>query len=196
MNIVVMVSGNGSNLQAIIDAVECGGIPGASIALVISSQADAYALTRASKHGIHVLTAGKNEYQDEKDRTNAILNALKNADADLVVLAGYMQILPLEIINAYEGRIINIHPSLIPKYCGKGYYGLRVHKAVIDAGENVSGATVHYVDEGVDSGPIIIQETVPVLKGDDAESLAARVLDTEHRLLVDALRAIALERWG
>ena len=190
MNLAVLVSGNGSNLQAVIDAIENGGLSGAKIVLVISSQAEAYALTRASSHGIPAMTIGKREYPDESKRTTAILSALKNAGAELVVLAGYMQILPSEIIKAYENRIINIHPSLIPKYCGKGYYGIRVHQAVIDAGETESGATVHYVDEDIDSGPIILQEKAPVYQGDDAASLAARVLEVEHRLLVRAIGMI------
>jgi phosphoribosylglycinamide formyltransferase-1 len=193
MNIAVMVSGNGSNLQALIDAIENGGIPGATIVSVISSQPEAYALTRASKHGIPVFTAGRKEYPDENERHKAISDALKKADADLIVLAGYMLILPSEIIRAYKNRIINIHPSLIPKYCGKGYYGLRVHQAVIDAGESESGATVHYVDEGIDTGPVILQARVKVVQGDDAETLAARVLEAEHRLLVSAVRKIVDE---
>ena len=190
MNLAVLVSGHGSNLQAVIDAIENGGITGAAIVLVISSKAGAFALTRASRRGIPALTVGKREYPDDSERTTVILSALKNAEVDLVLLAGYIQILPTEIIKAYENRIINIHPSLIPKYCGKGYYGMRVHQAVIDAGETESGATVHYVDEDIDSGPIILQEKAPVYQDDTAASLAARILEIEHRLLVKAIRMI------
>ncbi|GHU49548.1 phosphoribosylglycinamide formyltransferase [Clostridia bacterium] len=190
MNVVVMVSGNGSNMQAIIDAIEKGRLPGAEIVMVISSNASAYALERAKNHNIPYFVAGRTEFPVEKDRTAAILAALKSSEAELIVLAGYMSILAPDIIRAYEKRIINIHPSLIPKHCGMGYFGMRVHESVLRSGDRESGATVHFVDEGVDTGQIIIQDRVPVLEGDDADTLAARVLETEHRILVKAINMI------
>jgi phosphoribosylglycinamide formyltransferase-1 len=188
-----MVSGGGTNLQAIIDAIESGEIADARIVLVVSSRADAYALSRAAAHGIPTFVAGKAEFEEEADRSAAIASALRGAGADLIVLAGYMHILEPRLIREFAGRIINIHPSLIPKYCGRGFYGKRVHRAALDAGERESGATVHRVDEGVDTGPILLQERVPVCAGDDADSLAARVLAAEHRILVQAIRQMAEE---
>jgi phosphoribosylglycinamide formyltransferase-1 len=193
LNIAVLVSGGGTNLQAVIDAVESGEIADARIVLVISSRADAYALTRAASHGIPALVVGKAEFPDAADRSVAMLAALRGADADLIVLAGYMHILEPQFIHAFAGRIINIHPSLIPKYCGRGFYGKRVHLAVLEAGERESGATVHCVDEGVDTGPIVLQERVPVYADDDADALAARVLAAEHRILVRAVKQIATQ---
>jgi phosphoribosylglycinamide formyltransferase-1 len=190
LNIAVMVSGGGTNLQAIIDAVESGRIEGARIVLVVSSRAGAYALTRASTHGIPIFVAGKSEFPDDEERGAAIASALREAGADLIVLAGYMSILSPQLVGGFAGRIINIHPSLIPKHCGMGFYGKRVHMSVLAAGDAESGATVHYVDEGVDTGPIILQERVPVRAGDDEDSLAARVLEVEHRILVRAINRL------
>ncbi len=176
--VAVLVSGGGTNLQALIDKVADGQLDDVEIVRVISSREDAFALTRAEKAGI--ITAVAREQQE-------VLKELKASGAEIVVLAGYMRVLSPEIIAEYRDRIINIHPSLIPKYCGKGFYGMRVHKAVIEAGEKESGATVHYVDEGVDTGAIILQEKVPVLDGDTPETLAARVLETEHEILARGL---------
>lgn len=176
--VAVLVSGGGTNLQALIDKVADGQLDDVEIVRVISSREDAFALTRAEKAGI--ATAVAREQQE-------VLKELKASGAEIVVLAGYMRVLSPEIIAEYRDRIINIHPSLIPKYCGKGFYGMRVHKAVIEAGEKESGATVHYVDEGVDTGAIILQEKVPVLDGDTPETLAARVLETEHEILARGL---------
>lgn len=176
--VAVLVSGGGTNLQALIDKVADGQLDDVEIVRVISSRGDAFALTRAEKAGI--TTAVAREQQE-------VLKELKASGAEIVVLAGYMRVLSPEIIAEYRDRIINIHPSLIPKYCGKGFYGMRVHKAVIEAGEKESGATVHYVDEGVDTGAIILQEKVPVLDGDTPETLAARVLETEHEILARGL---------
>lgn len=176
--VAVLVSGGGTNLQALIDKVADGQLDDVEIVRVISSREDAFALTRAEKAGI--TTAVAREQQE-------VLKELKASGAEIVVLAGYMRVLSPEIITEYRDRIINIHPSLIPKYCGKGFYGMRVHKAVIEAGEKESGATVHYVDEGVDTGAIILQEKVPVLDGDTPETLAARVLETEHEILARGL---------
>jgi len=188
--IVVLVSGGGSNLQAIIDRVWDGAIPNAEIACVISSKPDAYALTRAEQAGIKGVVVSAADYPNQEDRTKALLDALRAAQPDLIVLAGYMRVLEPAVIEQYAGRIINIHPSLIPKYCGKGFYGERVHQAVLAGGETVSGATVHFVDEGIDTGDIILQRQVPVEEGDDAASLAARVLTVEHQILPEAIRII------
>ncbi|MDR1136297.1 MAG: phosphoribosylglycinamide formyltransferase [Clostridiales Family XIII bacterium] len=185
-----MISGGGTNLQALIDAVKTGAIQGARIALVISSKQDAYGMTRAAENGIAAVSIGKAEFPDAAEREAAISGALQRAKIDIIVLAGYMSILPPGLIREYEWRIINIHPSLIPKHCGMGFYGKRVHTAVLAAGDRESGATVHYVDEEVDSGQIIIQERVPVMDGDDADSLAARVLEAEHRILVAAVNKV------
>lgn len=191
LRIAVLVSGGGTNLQAVIDGVESGVIPDAKIVRIISSNSRAFSLERAKRHGISGVVIGRETHVDAAERTEAILAELKEAETDLVVLAGYMSILAPEMIRAYEGRIINIHPSRIPKYCGMGFYGKRVHQAVLDGGETESGATVHYVDEGVDSGPIILQSCVPVLKEDTPDTLAARVLETEHEILVQAVRELA-----
>lgn len=187
-NIAVMVSGGGTDLQSVIDNIENGYIDNARIVLVISSKSDAYALERAKKHGINSIYIGKGNYEDPGKRTEAVIKALRAVKADLVVLAGYMSVLDSTIIEAFRNKIINIHPSLIPKYCGKGFYGSRVHEAVIAGKEKESGATVHFVDEGVDTGEIILQESVPVLSDDTPETLASRVLELEHRLLPEAVK--------
>lgn len=187
-NISVLVSGGGTNLQAVIDRIEDGTIPDARIALVVSSKEDAYALERAKKHGIRGVWIGKKNYPEETERTRAIVDLLKEEKTDLVILAGYLSILGPEFIASYRDRIINIHPSLIPKYCGMGMYGHHVHEAVLAGGESESGATVHFVDEGVDTGEIILQDRVPVLPDDTPDTLAARVLTVEHRILPEAVR--------
>ena len=178
VNVAVLVSGGGTNLQALIDKAQAGEIPGAQNVRVIASREDAFALERAAKAGIKG-TVAKSQQE--------VLAELDDAEADIVVLAGYMKVLSAEIIERYRNRIINIHPSLIPKYCGKGFYGMRVHTAVIEGGEKESGATVHYVDEGVDTGEIILQEKVPVMEDDTPQDLAARVLNVEHRILAEGL---------
>lgn len=182
--VAVLVSGGGTNLQAIIDKVQSGELPQVELVKVISSKEGAFALERAAKADIPTAVA-----KEQAD----VLNELKACGTELIVLAGYMKVLSEEIIKEYRNRIINIHPSLIPKYCGKGFYGIRVHNAVIAGGEKESGATVHYVDEGVDTGEIILQRKVPVEPGDTPEDLAARVLKTEHVILAEGLR-IAIER--
>lgn len=187
-NISVLVSGGGTNFQAIIDNVESGFIENARIALLVSSNPNAYALERAAKHGIKSVVIGKNEYPDMAERTDAIIAALEAEETDLIVLAGYMSVLQPKLIERFRDRIINIHPSLIPKYCGMGMYGHHVHEAVLAGGEKESGATVHFVDEGVDTGKIIIQRSVPVLEGDTPDTLAARVLEVEHTILPEAVR--------
>lgn len=194
LKISVLVSGGGTNLQALIDGIENGSIGNAKIVRVISSNPKAYSLERAENHGISSMVIGKANHPDPEGRTAALIAALDEVKTDLVVLAGYMSILDPKLIEAYRGRIINIHPSLIPKYCGAGFYGHHVHEAVLAAGECESGATVHFVDEGVDTGPVIIQAKVPVLEGDTAETLAARVLETEHKILQEAVKNIAASK--
>ncbi|WP_455078814.1 phosphoribosylglycinamide formyltransferase [Peptostreptococcus stomatis] len=172
-NIAVLVSGGGTNLQSIIDAVEAGKING-QIKLVISNKEGAYGLERAKKHNIRAVF--------EKDE-QAIIDIMKENKIDLVVLAGFLKILSHNFTKAFENRIINIHPSLIPSFCGKGYYGLKVHEAAIEYGVKVSGATVHFVDENADTGPIIRQDTVEVFAGDSPQDLQQRVLKIEHKIL-------------
>jgi len=190
VNISVMVSGGGTNFQAIIDAVERGDIPHGRIVQVISSSPKAYSLERAKKHNIKARVIGRSEYPDADERTDAILAALAEENTDMIVLAGYMSVLDKRLIEAYRGRIINIHPSLIPKYCGMGFYGHHVHEAVLAGGETESGATVHFVDEGVDTGEIILQRKVPVKPDDTPDSLAARVLEVEHTILPLAVKQL------
>lgn len=184
VKISVLVSGGGTNLQALIDKVRSGELKGAEIVQVIASREGVYALERAANAGI------KGKVVKETDK---LLGELKAEGTDLIVLAGYMKVLEPAVIEAYRRRIVNIHPSLIPKYCGKGFYGKRVHQAVIDAGEKVSGATVHFVDEGVDTGEIILQREVPVDPGDTADTLAARVLKTEHIILAEGVQKVVDE---
>lgn len=190
VNISVLVSGGGTNFQAVIDAIERGDIPCGQIVQVISSTSKAYSLERAKNHGIKAKVIGKENYPDMSDRTDAILAALKEEETDMIVLAGYMSVLDARLIGAYRDRIINIHPSLIPKYCGKGFYGHHVHEAVLAGGETESGATVHFVDEGVDTGKIILQRSVPVEPGDTPDTLAARVLKVEHTILPLAVKQL------
>jgi len=190
LRISVLVSGGGTNLQAIIDGIENGFIQDAELVRVISSNPKAYSLERAKNHKIPSMVIDKTNYPNRRERTKAILSALEESQTDLVILAGYMSILDSGLIEAYRGRIINIHPSLIPQFCGAGFYGKHVHEAVLAAGATESGATVHYVDEGVDTGPIIIQEKVPVLEGDSPVTLAARVLETEHKILQEAINIV------
>ena len=184
--IAVLVSGGGSNLQALIDAVEAGSIKG-QLELVIADRQEAYALERAKNHGIPAKLIDRKACKDKGDFDRQLLDGLNASEPDLIVLAGYLSILSKELVKEYQGKIINIHPSLIPSFCGKGFYGEKVHQAAIDYGVKLSGATVHFVDENTDTGPIILQEAVPVLHTDDAKALAARVLKIEHKLIVNAV---------
>ena len=191
INISVMVSGGGTNLQALIDGVADGRIEDACIALVLSSRPGVYALERAEKAGIKTTVISTQEYPDEDKKAEAILAALAEAKTDLVITAGYMSIIPESVCAAYKNRMINIHPALLPKHGGVGYYGLRVHEAVLKAGDKETGATVHYVDEGVDSGEIILQTRTPVLENDTPETLQKRVLEeVEHPLLIKATNQV------
>lgn len=191
--LAVMVSGGGTDLQSVIDGVQSGKIP-AEIAVVISSKPGVYALERAKKAGIPGIVICKKDYADEQAFFDANLGVLREYGAEGVVLAGYLSILGKQMIEAYPNKIINIHPSLIPSFCGKGYYGLRVHQAVLDYGAKVSGATVHFVDEGADTGPIILQRAVSVLPEDTAESLQQRILEVEHEILPEAVALFCAER--
>lgn len=189
----MLVSGGGSNLQAILDAIDSGKLDSVRVELVISSNREAYALKRAENRGITTMVIDARDWPDPRERDGRLLEVLDEWNPDLIVLAGYMKILPESIVGRFPRRIINIHPSLIPRFCGEGFYGMRVHRAVLEAGETSSGATVHYVDEGVDTGEILLQEQVPVLRGDTPESLAARVLETEHRILPEVLSRLSRE---
>lgn len=185
VNIGVLISGNGTNLQAIIDGIKKGRING-SIKLVISNRKDAYGLVRCQKENIESMYINPKEY-DDLAYNRRLMEEFKKRDIDLIVLAGYMRVLSKEFVKNYENRIINIHPSLIPSFSGKGYYGERVHRAALDYGVKYTGATVHFVDEGTDTGPIILQEVVPVYDEDTVETLSQRVLEVEHRILVEAV---------
>jgi len=187
VRIGVLISGGGTNLQALIDNIENGLING-EIVVVISDKKGVFGIERARKHGIRAIEIDKRDYDDKDVFMKAIINELENHDVELVVLAGFLSILSKDFIERYRNRIMNIHPSLIPAFCGKGYYGQRVHKAVLEYGAKISGATVHFVDEGADTGPIILQEAVNVEEDDTPESLAARVLNVEHKLLPQAVK--------
>ena len=178
LNIGVLISGGGTNLQAIIDETKSGGING-TVKLVISNKENAYGLERAR------LSKIKAVYETDEDK---IIELLKENNIDLIVLAGYLKIITPKFVDEFRNKIINIHPSLIPSFCGKGYYGEKVHQGVIDYGAKVTGATVHFVDEGADTGAIIMQEAVNVEQDDDAKSLAKRVLEVEHRILKERKR--------
>lgn len=191
LRVGVLVSGGGTNLQAILDALDQGRITNAEVAAVISNNPGAYALERARNHGIPAECISPKDFPDRASFNEALVAKVDSYDLDLVVLAGFLVKIPEAMIAKYRNKIINIHPSLIPKYCGKGFYGKRVHKAVLEGGEKESGATVHFVDEGVDTGEIILQEKVPVLEGDTPDELAARVLKVEHRILAEGLNQIA-----
>lgn len=182
----VFASGSGSDFQSVIDGVNSGLIDG-KIELLVASKPDIYAIERAKRAGIEYTVFAKADYPSAEKMYEALIPVLENKKIDLIILAGYLTVLTPNIISAFRGRIINIHPSLIPKYCGDGFYGMRVHRAVIAAGEKISGATVHYVDEGTDTGEIIAQRTVPVLEGDTPEDLQARVLELEHTLLPETV---------
>ena len=187
LKIAVLVSGGGTNLQAIIDAVENGKIRDTQIVKVISNKGDAFALQRAEKHGIPAQAVVRKDYPDKAAFHEALLAAVDAAGADLIVLAGFLVVLPPEMIRKYRRRIINIHPSLIPSFCGDGFYGLRVHEAVLARGVKVTGATVHFVDEGTDTGPIIVQKAVEVKEGDTPEVLQRRVMEEAEWILLPAV---------
>ena len=192
LNIAVMVSGGGTNLQAVIDAIEAGRIHDARITRVISNKKDAYALERAGKAGIEAVAVSRADYGTRDEFDKALLRALDEAAPDLVVLAGFLVVLSPEIISRYRGHMINIHPSLIPSFCGEGYYGLKVHEEALKRGVKVTGATVHFVDEGCDTGPIIMQKAVEVEPGDTPETLQRRGMEqAEGKILPETIDRIA-----
>lgn len=187
MRICVLVSGGGSNFQSIIDSIKNETIKDAKIIQLISSNPSAYAIQRAKDNDIPIKVISKAEFTNLEERMDETLKAVEKSNPDLIVLAGFMSILPEKIIKKFKGKIINIHPSLLPKYGGKDHYGIKVHQKVIEACEKESGATVHFVDEGVDTGEIILQESVEVKNGDTPEELRDRVLEVEHKILPMAI---------
>lgn len=192
LNVVVLVSGGGTNLQAIIDAVENGTITNTKIAGVISNNKNAYALERAKKQGIANCCISPKDYANRATFNQKFLEKMDELNPDLIVLAGFLVVIPPEMIAKYRNRIINIHPSLIPSFCGTGYYGLKVHEAALARGVKVVGATVHFVDEGTDTGPIILQKAVEVEEGDTPEVLQRRVMEkAEWKILPKAIDLIA-----
>ena len=195
VRIAVLCSGGGTNLQALIDAQEAGYIDG-EIVLVLSNASKAYALERARRHGIETRFVSKKQAGSDAAFNDAILAELRRVGAELVVLAGYLPIVGAQVVRAYEHRIINIHPALIPAFCGPGMYGHHVHEAVLAYGAKISGATTHFVDEQVDHGGVIMQASVPVLEGDTPDTLAARVLTVEHRILPESVRLFCAGKLG
>ena len=175
--VVVCVSGGGTNLQAILDGIDKGLILNTEIVRVISNNRGAYALERAAAAGIDAVCVSPKDYKDREQFNEALVQAVEEARPDLIVLAGFLVVIPPELIRRYENRIINIHPSLIPSFCGTGYYGLKVHEAALRRGVKVTGATVHFVDEGTDTGPILMQKAVEVRENDTPESLQRRVME-------------------
>ena len=192
LRVVVMVSGGGTNLQAIIDSVKDGTITNTKIVGVISNNKNAYALKRAEENGIPSMCVSPKDFDTRDIFNEKLLEAVDSYEPDLVVLAGFLVVIPPEMIKKYENRMINIHPSLIPSFCGKGYYGLKVHEAALARGVKVVGATVHFVDEGTDTGPIILQKAVEVQQEDTPEVLQHRVMEqAEWKILPQAIDLIA-----
>lgn len=192
LRVVVMVSGGGTNLQAIIDSVKNGTITNTQIVGVISNNKNAYALKRAEENDIPSMCVSPKDFETRDIFNEKLLEAVDSYEPDLIVLAGFLVVIPPEMIKKYENRMINIHPSLIPSFCGKGYYGLKVHEAALARGVKVVGATVHFVDEGTDTGPIILQKAVEVQQGDTPEVLQRRVMEqAEWKILPKAIDLIA-----
>ena len=195
MKIAVLVSGGGTNLQAIIDAIASGKITNTEIALVISNKEGAYALKRAEQAGIKGIVISPKQYADKEAYSQDMIKMIKDAGCELIVLAGFLVVLPESFVNAFEGKIINIHPSLIPSFCGDGFYGLKVHEKALERGVKVTGATVHYVDSGTDTGPIIDQKAVYIKADDTPETLQRRVMEeAEWVILPKAIDDIANHR--
>ena len=192
LRIAVMVSGGGTNLQAIIDGVVDGTITNAEISVVISNNPGVYALERARDAGIDALVISPKEYESREAFNAALLTKVQEYNVDLIVLAGFLVVIPEAMIEAYENRIINIHPSLIPSFCGTGFYGLKVHEKALERGVKVSGATVHFVDKGTDTGPIILQQPVEVLEEDTPKTLQQRIMEqAEWKIMPKAIDLIA-----
>lgn len=192
LRVGVLVSGGGTNLQAIIDAINCGDITNASLEVVISNKKDAYALTRAKENHIAAECVCIKDFENREAFNKALIEKIDLYHLDLIVLAGFLVVLPAELIEKYRNKIINIHPSLIPSFSGNGFYGLHVHEKALERGVKVTGATVHFVDEGTDTGPIIYQKAVEVLPGDTPEILQKRVMEqAEWKILPKAINDIA-----
>ncbi len=192
LEVLILVSGGGTNLQAIIDAVDSGVVTNTRIAGVISNNKNAYALERAEKHGIANLCVSPKDYSSREEFNEKFMDTVDGFRPDLIVLAGFLVVIPPAMIEKYRERMINIHPSLIPAFCGKGFYGLKVHEAALARGVKVVGATVHFVDEGTDTGPIILQKAVEVEQGDTPEVLQKRVMEqAEWKILPRAIDLIA-----
>ena len=192
LRVCVCVSGGGTNLQAIMDAIDSGKITNAEIVRVISNNKTAHALERAKNHGIDAVAVSPKDYETRELFNQALLDTINEVQPNLIVLAGFLVVIPKEMIAQYRNRIINIHPSLIPSFCGTGYYGLKVHEAALERGVKVTGATVHFVDEGTDTGPIILQKAVYVEPGDTPKVLQQRVMEqAEWQILPQAIDMIA-----
>ncbi len=192
LRVLVMVSGGGTNLQAIIDSVKSGDITNAKLVGVISNNYGVKSLDRAKNAGIDACVVSPKDYESRAAFNDALLDKVNSYKPDLIVLAGFLVVIPEKMIDEYENRIINIHPSLIPSFCGTGYYGLKVHEAALERGVKLTGATVHYVDKGTDTGPIIMQKAVEVLEGDTPEVLQRRVMEeAEWKILPAAINMIA-----
>lgn len=192
LKLAVLVSGGGTNLQAIIDAIESGKIKNAEVALVIANKTSAYALERAKNHGIKTAVIRKKDFASKEDAEQAMIDAINAEGCGLVVLAGFLSVLSPKFIRAFDKKIINIHPSLIPSFCGEGYYGLKVHEEALKKGVKVTGATVHYVDEIVDGGEILAQKAVYVQEGDTPEVLQKRVMtEAEWIILPEVINKLA-----
>ena len=187
IKIGVLISGGGTNLQAIIDNIENNNING-RIELVISNKEEAYGLTRSEKAGIETLYLDRSKFRSEEEYNLELIKKFREKDIELIILAGYLRVLSGDFIKEFKDRIINIHPSLIPSFCGKGYYGEWVHQCVLDSGVKITGATVHFVDEGTDTGPIILQDIVKVENDENLKTLKEKVLKLEHKLLIQAIK--------
>ena len=195
LRVVVLVSGGGTNLQAIMDAVDNGRITNTEIVGVISNNKNAYALERAAKRGVKNMCVSPKDFASRAEFNEGLLKAVDEMQADLIVLAGFLVVIPEQMIEKYRNRIINVHPSLIPSFCGTGFYGLKVHEAALEKGVKVVGATVHFVDEGTDTGAIILQKAVAVEKGDTPEILQRRVMEqAEWLILPQAIDLIANDK--
>ena len=195
LKVGVLVSGGGTNLQAILDAIDCGKITNAEVSLVISNNPKAYALERAKNHNIEAVCISPKQFENREEFHRALLAKLKESGVELIVLAGFLVAIPPMIVEAYPNKIINIHPSLIPSFCGVGYYGLHVHEKALERGVRVTGATVHFVDTGTDTGPIILQKAVKIKSDDTPEVLQRRVMEkAEWKILPKAINLIANDK--
>ena len=192
MKFGVLVSGGGTKLQAIMDAMDAGKITNATLEVVISNKKDAYALERAKNKGIEAVAVSPKDYETKDEFNKALLETIDSYNLDLIVLAGFLVVLPAELVQKYENKIINIHPSLIPSFCGDGFYGLKVHEKALERGVKITGATVHFVDEGTDTGPIIKQKAVEVKPDDTPETLQRRVMEeAEWQILPEVINELA-----